>query len=145
MNSFSCKQMKIDINTIPSKSTLNMDRFSSVYMRLDINTISTLKVDSWNMYKYDAISLRNRRYRHKYEQIQLWTQKNNDINTISTISTLNMDSCSCVHMHLSSLLLKLVNRYQYNIVDIIDIDTTSCLGHNSNYDKKLCYNDKIKS
>lgn len=33
-------------------------------------------------------------------------------------------------MYISSLILKLVNWYRYNIVDIIDIDTTLCLGHN---------------
>lgn len=42
-----------------------------------------------------------------------------------------MDSCSCVHMHLSNSKLKSVNRYRYNIVDSIDINTTSCLRHNS--------------
>lgn len=31
-------------------------------------------------------------------------------------------------MHLSFMISKLIIRYRYNIVDIIDIDTTSCLG-----------------
>lgn len=41
--------------------------------------------------------------------------------------TLKVDSCSYVRLYLISIILKLVIRYQYNIVDI---DTTLCLGHN---------------
>lgn len=127
MDSLICVNIPIVIDTISSISKWNKVECSCVYKRLNFDTISSIST-SWNM---DLFSCEQKTI--DIDMISSIMTLNMD--TVLFISTFNMDSFSSVHMKINiKSITKNIdeykqlqlwtkkNRYRYDFVDIDDID-----------------------